>query len=156
MFDPGKIIEILNRHEVRYLVIGGFAAVLHGCPEQTFDLDILYADTEENRHLLLLALKEMRAEWDQPLSEEILKSQPVFALNTQFGDLDIMTWIPGIETFDQALAATDTFQVGGVNLRALNLTTLIAAKEAAADPNPRKQSTLLYLKKMQQLKAVGS
>ena len=45
MFDPRKIIEALNRHQVEYITIGGFAATLYGCPEQTFDLDILYADT---------------------------------------------------------------------------------------------------------------
>ena len=49
MFDPRKIIAALNRHEVEYVAIGGFAATLHGCPEQTFDLDILYADTATNR-----------------------------------------------------------------------------------------------------------
>jgi hypothetical protein len=35
------VFESLHRHEVRYLVIGGIAAVLHGVPRATFDLDIL-------------------------------------------------------------------------------------------------------------------
>jgi len=153
MFDPGKIIAALNHHQVRYVVIGGFAAVLHGCPEQTYDLDVLYADTEENRQRLLLALHEVGAKWDRPLSNDLLQSQPVFALNTQFGDFDIMTWIPGLEDFNQAFNRTEVFQLGDETLRALDLSTLIASKEAAADPNPRKQSTLLYLKRMRQFKA---
>ena len=49
MFDPRKIIEALNRHRVEYIVVGGFAATLYGCPEQTFDLDILYTDAAANR-----------------------------------------------------------------------------------------------------------
>ncbi|MBI5822383.1 MAG: hypothetical protein HZA88_25680 [Verrucomicrobia bacterium] len=48
MFDPRKIIKALNRHRVDYVVIGGFAATLHGCPEQTYDLDIFYADQPGN------------------------------------------------------------------------------------------------------------
>jgi hypothetical protein len=151
MFDPKKIVAALNQHQVNYVVIGGFAAVLHGCPEQTYDLDVLYADTAENRQRLLLALHEIGAEWDRPLSEAVLRLQPVFALNTQFGDLDIMTWVPGVEDFEKAIDRTQTFQIGDQTIRALDLTALIATKEAAADPNPRKQSTLLYLKKLRQL-----
>jgi hypothetical protein len=146
MFDPRKIIAILNQRQVRYVLIGGFAATLHGCPEQTFDLDVLYADTPENRQNLLQALHDVGAEWDRPLTDEVLQRQPVFALNTRFGDLDIMTWIPGVGAFDQALPQSQPFQLGVETCCALNLTALIAAKEGAADPNPRKQSALLYLK----------
>jgi hypothetical protein len=38
--NPARIIEELNRAGVEYVVIGGVAATLHGCPEQTYDLDI--------------------------------------------------------------------------------------------------------------------
>jgi hypothetical protein len=146
MFDPRKILTALNRHQVHYVLIGGFAATLHGCPEQTYDLDVLYADTPENRQRLLSALRDVNAQWDRPLDDAVLQRQPVFALNTCFGDLDIMTWIPGVGTFDQALSRSQPFQLGNEAVNVLNLTALIAAKEAAADPNPRKQSTLLYLK----------
>jgi hypothetical protein len=156
MFDPAKIIAVLNRHQVEYVVIGGFAAVLHGCPEQTFDLDILYADTAENRQRLLLALDEVDARWEQSLNDEVLQRQPVFALNTKYGDFDIMTWIPGIEDYEMATRQTQAFPMGGETIRALNLAALICAKEAAADPNPRKQSALLYLRKLQQLQSGNS
>ncbi|HRY48623.1 MAG TPA: hypothetical protein P5186_11285 [Candidatus Paceibacterota bacterium] len=153
MFDPVKIIDALNHHQVDYVVIGGIAAVLHGCPEQTYDLDILYANTEENRHRLLLALQAIGAEWDLPLNDEVLQRQPVFALNTRFGDLDIMTWVPAVEDYQSVVGRTQVFPVGTQTVRALDLPMLITTKEAAADPNPRKQSTLLYLKKIHQLQS---
>jgi hypothetical protein len=84
VFDPRKIIEALNRHKVEYITIGGFAATLYGCPEQTFDLDILYTDTPANRQRLLAPLAEINAQWDEPLSDAVLQRQPVFALNTKF------------------------------------------------------------------------
>ena len=37
-----------QKHEVKYLVIGGIAAVLHGVPRATFDLDILIEATPDN------------------------------------------------------------------------------------------------------------
>ena len=150
MVDPARIIEELNRAGVDYVVIGGVAATLHGCPEQTYDLDILYAGTPENRGKLLKALEGIGAQWERPLTEEILQRQPVFALNTKHGDLDIFTTVPGLAGYSEAAASADLLTMEGVSVKALNLSTLIAAKDAAADPNPRKQAALAFLKALQQ------
>lgn len=150
MFDPRKIIEALNRHKVEYITVGGFAATLYGCPEQTFDLDILYADTPANRQRLLAALAEIDAHWDEPLSDSVLQRQPVFALNTRFGDLDILGEVLGVGTYEQAQSHVQSMRVGNEPLAILDLPTLISTKEAAADPNPRKRSALDYLKAIQQ------
>ena len=152
MFDPRKIIEAMNRHEVEYVVIGGFAATLHGCPEQTFDLDIIYRDTPDNRAHLLDALRDIGAQWDEPLTEAVLQRQPVFALNTKWGDLDILREAAGLSGFEDAEAHAETMTVGDQPVPLLDLPTLIRSKEAAADPNPRKQAALQYLKALQQRK----
>ena len=149
MVDPALILAELNRAGVDFVVIGGVAATLHGCPEQTYDLDILYAATEENRARLLKALDAIEAQWDRPLNDTLLQLQEVFALNTMHGDLDIFTRVPGIEDFACAVSDADVFQLQDQPVKVLNLHALIAAKEAAADPNPRKQSALAYLKALQ-------
>ena len=149
MVDPALIIRALNRARVDYLVIGGVAATLHGCPEQTYDLDILYAATPENRSRLLTALREIEAEWDQPLTDDLLQRQSVFALNTKHGDLDIFTSVPGIENFSAAASTANICNLAGQEVKMLDLQTLILSKEAAADPNPRKQAALAYLKAIQ-------
>ena len=41
------VFRSLNSHDVRYVVIGGIAAVLHGVPRATFDLDLLIDATPE-------------------------------------------------------------------------------------------------------------
>jgi hypothetical protein len=146
MFDPVEIIRALNRHNVRYVIIGGFAATLYGCPEQTFDLDIVFDDSEENRVRLLTALNEIGAQWDVPLTPEILRRQPLFALNTRAGDLDIFSIVPGINSFAELNNSVRDFSVHGETVPVAGLSELIATKEAAADPNPRKRSTLEYLK----------
>ena len=50
-----NVFESFRSHDVRYLVIGGIAAVLHGVPRATFDLDILIEATGENACRLLAA-----------------------------------------------------------------------------------------------------
>ena len=42
------VFSSLQRHKVRYVVIGGIAAVLHGVPRATFDLDILIDANPDN------------------------------------------------------------------------------------------------------------
>ena len=50
------VFESFQKHEVRYMVIGGIAAVLYGVPRATFDLDILIEPTPQNTQRLLDAL----------------------------------------------------------------------------------------------------
>lgn len=150
MFDPRKIIETLNRHRVEYITLGGIAATLYGCPEQTYDLDILDADTPDNRQRLLAALGEIEAQWDVPLTDAVLQRQPVFVLNTKFGDLDILNEVLGIGICEQAKAHAQQVAIGEQQMTILDLPTLTVTKEAAADPNPRKQSAIGYLKALLQ------
>ena len=42
------VLRSLKEHDVQYVVIGGIAAVLHGVPRATFDLDILIESTPDN------------------------------------------------------------------------------------------------------------
>ncbi|MCI0364469.1 MAG: hypothetical protein L0Y44_13580 [Phycisphaerales bacterium] len=54
MFDKLQVVfKSLNSHQVRYLVIGGVAAIMHGSTRGTFDLDILIDPTVENARRLL-------------------------------------------------------------------------------------------------------
>ena len=50
------VFASLNSHGVKYLVIGGVAAIAHGVPRTTFDLDMLIEATPENARRLLDAL----------------------------------------------------------------------------------------------------
>ncbi|HEV8544565.1 MAG TPA: hypothetical protein VGR78_19420 [Verrucomicrobiae bacterium] len=148
MFDPAEVVRALNKHGVEYLIIGGFAATLYGCPEQTFDIDILFADSAENRKRLVGALQEVKAEWDRPLTAKVLTRQPLFALNSAAGDIDIFRVVPGMNSFEEFKARLRIFELKGQHTPVLSLLDLIATKEAAADPNPRKQSALAYLKNL--------
>jgi len=50
------VFRSFQQHDVRYVVIGGIALILHGVPRATFYLDILIEATPENVHRLLAAL----------------------------------------------------------------------------------------------------
>jgi hypothetical protein len=61
MFEPIQICKILNEEKVDYIVLGGFAAVIHGSPLPTKDIDILPNRTQENLDNLGRALTRMNA-----------------------------------------------------------------------------------------------
>lgn len=154
MLDPKAIIETLNRHRVEYLIIGGVAATLHGCPEQTFDVDILYNAAKENKDRLLTALDEMEARWDEPLTGAALEKQSVFALNTKYGDLDIFSYVPGIGEFHEALQYREDSRYADVEMRMLSLEGWLKSKEAVIgeERNPRKLGAIEYMKTLKGMK----
>jgi len=55
-FDPSDIFAALNAAEVRYLVVGGLAVVLHGISRTTYDVDLSVDLTTDNLERLARAL----------------------------------------------------------------------------------------------------
>ncbi len=51
-FDPQRIVEVLNRHRVEYVLVGGYAAQLYGARRPTYDVDITPSTTLENLNCL--------------------------------------------------------------------------------------------------------
>jgi hypothetical protein len=63
-----ELLAALERHRVRFLVVGGFAAQLHGATRQTKDLDLCPARDEDNFNRLAHALTELGARLRLPPS----------------------------------------------------------------------------------------
>lgn len=47
-FDPERMLAVLDTHQVRFVVVGGFAAWVHGAPIVTADLDIIFDPAPDN------------------------------------------------------------------------------------------------------------
>src|SRR5205085_2420542 len=60
------ILRALTANQVRFIVVGGVSAVLHGAPYTTFDLDIVHARDPENVERLLTTLKTLQAVYRFP------------------------------------------------------------------------------------------
>src|SRR5438093_13469341 len=97
-FRPDQILRVLERHGVRYVVIGGIAATLHGSPHVTTDIDITPERGRRNLERLSAALSELVARirvagepGGFPFSHncESLQRMEVLNLQTNAGDLDI-------------------------------------------------------------------
>ena len=132
--DFFKILETLSKHNVSYIVVGGVCAVLLGAPVTTFD--IVPSLEEENRIKLLAAIKELEGHYREHLprklqpSLELLDSSGHHLLLTKYGPLDVLGSIGTGSNFSTLQEHIEKIQLdNGVELRILNLQTLITEKE---------------------------
>ncbi len=126
------VFASLQKHEVKYVVIGGIAAVLHGVPRVTFDLDILIDPTPENAQRLLDALAEAGLGTATLISAEELLAHEITVFN-DWVRIDVQTRTPGI-TFEDAWARREVVDYQGQEFYILSLEDLIASKRAAGRP----------------------
>ena len=95
--DFRDFIALLNRHDVRYLIIGGFAYSFYAEPRYTKDIDILINNSLENAGRLMKALQTFGFT-DTALSQkDFLESGQVIQLGIAPVRIDILTSIRGIE-----------------------------------------------------------
>jgi len=118
-----------QKHDVRYVIIGGIAAVLHGVPRATFDLDILIDATPENAQRLLDALLEAGLGTAALISaDELLANEiTIFKDNVR---IDVQTFTPGL-SFEAAWQHRITMEYQGQTFYVASRDDLIAAKRAA-------------------------
>jgi len=123
------VFESFQKHDVRYIVIGGIAAVLYGVPRATFDLDILIEATPDNVRKLLDALLNAGLGTASLTSVDDVLANEI----TIFKDrvrIDVQIKTPGIQ-FEDAWTRRNTMEYRGQSFYVVSREDLIAAKEAS-------------------------
>lgn len=125
-----KLLECMEQHGVRYLVIGGVAVNLHGFNRNTKGIDIWVAADEAN----LLALHEALADWyggTSPIEKTYLLSHKgVFALGFSPNRVDLLTEATG-PSFESIYSGRVRVERKGVEFNLVNVEDLIALKTAS-------------------------
>lgn len=143
-----EIIELLNKHEVEYIVVGGVAAVIQGAPVTTFDLDTLVRIGEDNAERLSLALNELDARYREhqstikPTKEDILAGGHLLLL-TRAGPLDLLGFIGDKESYEDLLPRSKEITITTGTFRVLDLEELIRHKKESNRPKDRAMLELL-------------
>jgi len=140
-FDPLRALRTLSRHEVRFVVIGGLGARLHGSPSVTNDTDVCYQRSPANLERLAAALGELHAELrgadgEAPfqLDAKTLAAGDHFTLTTDAGNLDLLGTPAGVDGFDALEREAEVFRLDGLTVAVASIEDLISMKRAAGRP----------------------
>lgn len=141
------MLQVLRDHEVRFVLIGGFAAVTHGSPVPTEDVDITPEQSADNLSRLSAALRDMGAriraegvEGGLPFSHDAssLAAVGVWNLVTDYGEFDISFVPTGTSGFSDLDDDAQVMDVGGVPTRVASLADIIRSKQAANRPKDQR------------------
>jgi hypothetical protein len=136
-----EILPVLVRNDVRFIVIGGGAALAHGAARATYDVDVVYGRAPENLGKIVTALQPYRpylrgAPPGLPfqLDEKTVQAGLDFTLTTSLGDLVLLGEVVGGGSYEQQLPASREMETFGVSCRFVGLEKLIQLKRAAGRP----------------------
>ena len=144
--DPERIIKVLAKHRVRFVLIGALAARLQGFPRLTADADITPARDRDNLDWLARALRELDARvFTEAVPEglpfdcsaETLSRAEIWNLVTTAGRLDLAFTPSGTAGYEDLIQHALRFEVYGIELPAASLEDIIRSKEAADRPQDR-------------------
>jgi len=149
--DPLNILGTLERHRVRFVLIGAAAARIAGAPVVTEDIDVTPATDKANLERLVAALKELRARLRSPsdksgvpLDANMLRTADLWTLTTSAGALDICFTPSGTRGYRDLRREALRTRVGhGVSVSVASLRDVIRSKEAAGRDKDLAQLSLL-------------
>ncbi len=149
-FDPEAMLSALANRKVRFVLIGGMAAVLHGDVGVTVDLDVVPDRSDENLERLARALRDLgariRTEGEPEglrfdCSAEFFKNlspDSIVNLTTESGDLDVTVCPSGTQGFaDLRRDAVEIEAADRLHILVASLEDVIRSKQAAGREKDR-------------------
>ncbi|HEU5002391.1 MAG TPA: hypothetical protein VFW71_06390 [Actinomycetota bacterium] len=146
--DLRRIIEVLDRHDVEYVLVGGVAARLHGARRLTMDLDLCPSWHEENLGRLADALNDLGATLKgipasvslPPVTAAILRTMEVGPWRTPAGDIDVLQGIPAdshwrLVDFDSLIQRAVERDLAGCTVYVAALDDIVASKRISGRPS---------------------
>ena len=149
--DLGRLLSVLDRHGVEYLIVGGVAAIAYGAARPTQDVDCVVRRDRANLERLAAALRELDARLRVGgLTDDEARLLPLQLDATTLETAGMTTWmtdagpfdvLAGLESadgrlipFEELIERSTVIRGGGFGIRAASLDDIITAKERAGRP----------------------
>jgi hypothetical protein len=152
------LLELLAKNEVDFVIIGGFAGIVHGCTYTTQDVDLCCDFSVPNLLKLAEALKDVHpvhrmtpARLPLELTSANAGQFKNLYLDTDIGQLDCLSFVEGLGDYDKVKEGSILIDVEGLKMRTLDIDALIEAKKAMHRPRDRQMiEQLKRIKKSQE------
>jgi predicted nucleotidyltransferase len=125
-------LTALNDQDVEYLVVGGYAVIIHGYNRTTGDIDIWINKTKDNYQKLATAFLQFGMPLFDMTAHNFLENEDfdVFTFGVPPISIDIMTKLKGL-TFDECVEQAFKETIDGLIINVISIEDLIAAKKAS-------------------------
>lgn len=127
--DFKEFIALLNSHQVKYLVIGGYAIAFHGHPRYTKDLDVWVLIDSKNAYGITGALKDFGFASLGITEQDFLSPHTIVQLGQPPNRIDILTSASGIH-FEDCYPNKQEVVIDGVPISFIDLENLKKNKRA--------------------------
>jgi hypothetical protein len=142
--DFVNLLERLANNGVDFVVVGGFAGVVHGCTYVTQDVDICCDFSPANLLVLQKAISDLDPvhrmtpkRLKLKLTEETCAQFKNLYLDTKEGQLDCLSFIDGLGDYVRAKQESELIEIEDTKMHVLNLDALIRTKKAMNRPRDR-------------------
>lgn len=148
--DIQEFLELLDKHQVKYVIVGGEAVIYYGSARLTGDVDFFFGTSKENAQCLYDTLHEF---WEGDIPgvdsfEELMEPGTILQFGVPPNRIDLVNHIDGV-TFEESWKGKTTISVKisgkSIPVYFIGLDQLIANKEAIG--RPKDLEDLKYLKK---------
>ena len=138
MIEFDQAVQTLCDSAVDFVIVGGFAAILHGSARITYDLDVFFSRARSNLTKIKLALApfhprprgfppELPFVWD----EATLRNSSVLTLDTDLGEIDFLAEVAGVGPYDEIKKEARLVEVFARQVLVIDIRSLVRAKRAA-------------------------
>ena len=126
-------VNLCNKYEVEYLVIGGYAVSIHGYPRSTKDLDICIKISEENALKMVRVINDFGFASLKLTKEDFLKRDFITQLGSEPVRIDILNDLDGV-LFEEAWLNKKVIDFDGSKINFIGYSELLKVKEKAGRP----------------------
>lgn len=127
--DFREFIELLNKNNVKYLIIGGYALAIHGYPRYTNDLDIWILVDNLNAKNIIKSIEQFGFSSLNLNTNDFLKPDYVIQLGQPPNRIDILTSADGLE-FEESYKSKVTIKIQKLDINFIDLENLKKNKMA--------------------------
>ncbi|MBI5873989.1 MAG: nucleotidyltransferase [Candidatus Omnitrophica bacterium] len=131
--DYKELLKILNRHRVKYLIVGAYAVIHYTEPRYTKDLDIWVKPEEENARRAYEALKEFGAPLKNIAVADFMNQNLVYQMGVEPVRVDILAGIAAMH-FDTAYKHRKIASFDGIKVNVIGINELVEAKRNTKRP----------------------
>jgi len=128
--DFKEFLKLLKEHNVRYLLIGGYAVGYHGYARATEDMDIWVAIHPDNAQKIVTVLKVFGFDLPELKPELFLREKQIIRMGIPPVKLEIGTSISGVD-FDECYQGRVVDELDGVEVNLIDLENLKKNKKAS-------------------------